>query len=77
MKKIKTIRKNYVVTIYSDMEFADKVVSSDSFKSYKKALKFYNENKNKGAFITLDLEKEVENRLIVNECERILDNYKE
>lgn len=63
LKAPKNVEVTYTVNTYKDMELADELEYSNSFGTYKNALKFYNEETkraNGNYFIELIVETEVE-----------------
>lgn len=74
-----TVKTNYVVTAYSDMEFADDIKICCSFDNYNKALEEYNniiEKVGHTQFVTLELELEIDENFPVENI-RLADNFKQ
>lgn len=74
-----TVKINYIVTKYSDMEFADDVEICYSFDNYDKALEEYNniiEKVGHTKFVTLELEIETDGKFTLENI-RLADNFKQ
>ena len=74
-----TVNINYIVTTYSDMEFADDVETCSSYGTYKEALKEYDEILTKVGhtkFVTLELETEIDEKYPLENI-RLADNFKQ